>query len=83
MINRVCIEPECYLYKIPRLCTRENFFRGHVMKKSTEKVIEILKDIGLVVPFDLLGRYTILNIFTDLCKETVANEIINRVDSND
>ena len=50
------------------------------MKKSTKRVIEILKDIGLVLPFNLLGRYTILNIFTDLCKESVA---INRVDSND
>lgn len=53
------------------------------MKKSTEKVIEILEGIGLVVPFNLLGRYTILNIFTDLCQESVANKIINRVDSND
>lgn len=58
------------------LCRREDFFRSHVIKKSTNDVIIVLKNIGLDIPFDDLGRFTILNIFTDLCKESVAKRIL-------
>jgi len=80
-ISIKCIQPECPLNKITTLSTREDFFRSHVMKKKTERVIEILKDIGLVLPFDILGRYSILNIFTDLCREPYASKIIRGVNS--
>lgn len=75
-----CIQPECNLSKITTLGTRDGFFRNHVMSKNTEKVIEILKNAELVMPWDMLGRYTILNIFTDLCKEPCASKIIDGVE---
>ncbi|MCH7560366.1 MAG: hypothetical protein IIC67_03185 [Thaumarchaeota archaeon] len=78
-----CIQPECHLSEIATTGDRGGFFRSHVMKKKTERVIDILKNVGLVMPWSRLGRYTILNIFTDLCKEPYASEIINGVYSND
>lgn len=76
MNSRICLSPECHIYKVKTLCRREDFFRSHVIKKSTNDVIIVLKNIGLDIPFDDLGRFTILNIFTDLCKESVAKRIL-------
>lgn len=75
-IPMICLEDECYRSKSSVLCTREEFFRGHVVKKSTEKIKEILIKFHLVVREDDLNRYTLLNIFTDLCKESVALKIL-------
>jgi len=77
----------CYLNEKSTMCTRNEFFHGHVVKKSTESVVEVLKTIGFKMPFDIsfniLGRRTFLNIFTDLCREPYATKIINRFNSND
>ena len=81
--NFTCLIPICYLYQFTTLSTREEFWRGHVVKKSTDSVIAYLKDIGLKLPFgislNVLGRRTILNIFTDLCREPYASKIIDGV----
>lgn len=76
MNSRICLSPECHIYKVKTLCRREDFFRNHVIKKSTDDVIAVLKNSGLVMPFDDLGRFTLLNIFTDLCKESTARRIL-------
>jgi len=76
MNSRICLLPKCHIYKVKIPCRREDFFRSHVIKKSTDDVIAVLKNIGLVMPFDDLGRFTVLNIFTDLCRESVARRIL-------
>jgi len=74
--GRICLSPKCNIYKIKTICNREQFFRSHVMKKSTEDIVSVLENIGLKIPFRLLGRYTILNIFTDLCESKIAESIL-------
>ena len=74
-IPMLCLDKDCYRSEVSTLCTREEFWYGHVTKKSTEKVIEILTKYNLVVHEDELGRYTLLNIFTDFCKERIALKI--------
>ena len=81
--NFTCPISICYLYQVTTLSTREEFWYGHVVKKPTDIVMEYLKDIGLKLPFgislNILGRITILNIFTDLCREPYASKIIDGV----
>ena len=81
--NFKCLIPGCYRNQITTLSTREEFWYGHVVKKSTDNVMEYLKDIGFMMPFgislNILGRRTILNIFTDLCREPYASKIIDGV----
>lgn len=76
---RVCIDHVCIDYGIEKQCTREVFFRSHVVRKTTDQVINALKVIGLVIPFEALSRYTILNIFTDFCEGSTAKEILGRL----
>ena len=81
--NFTCPIPNCYLYQVTTKSTREQFWYGHVEKKSIVTVMEYLRDIGLKLPFGIsltaLGRRTILNIFTDLCREPYASKIIDGV----
>ena len=87
IISVRCLRHGCYLNEKSTTCTRNEFFHGHVAKKSTENVVEVLKTIGFKLPFDIsfniFGRRTILNIFTDLCREPYATKIINGFNSND
>ena len=76
MISRRCLIDECPHNKIPKLSSRQDFFH-HVMKTSTEHIIEVLKRYDLVIHPELLCRFTLLNIFTDFCYEPFANTIIN------
>lgn len=87
LITNRCLIHGCYRNEVSTTSTRNEFFYGHVEKKSTENVIEVLKTIGFKMPFDIsfniLGRRTILNIFTDLCREPYASKIIRGVESID
>lgn len=74
--RRICFSKKCHRYKEEIVCTREQFFNSHVIKKTTDEVISTLKEIGLKLPFDVLGRYTLLNLFTDLSEKSVAEEIL-------
>lgn len=81
-----CLFLDCPINKKKIQSTRDEFWHGHVEKKSTDVVMEYLKDIGLVMPFgislNILGRRTILNIFTDLCREPYASKIIDGVNDD-
>ena len=73
--NYTCIHKSCNLFCKTIQTSRERFFE-HTKKKQTEHVVKILKEIGIILPFEYLGRYTILNLFTDLCKEPLASNFI-------
>ena len=77
--NFRCLFPECFRNKIKTQSMRDVFFRGHAMKKSTDRVVDVLKIYGIDLPFEKLGRYTILNIYTDLCIEPNATDLIDGV----
>ena len=78
-----CLIGGCYRNQVTTKSTRREYFHGHVEKKSIVTVMEYLRDIGLKLPFgislNILGRRTILNIFTDLCREPYASKIIDGV----
>ena len=77
-----CLDSQCHLHDSKTLSSRDSFFRSHVVKKSTSRIIEILNEFDLVTFPNLLGRYTLANIFTDFCREPIASSIIEGGDSN-
>ncbi len=82
MIERICLIDKCPHNKIPKVSSHKQFFY-HLMKHSTEDVIEVLKRYDLVKHTEMLGRYTLLNIMVDISFKPFANAIINRVVDDD
>lgn len=75
MRKRRCIDHTCSESHKSTLCTRSQFF-FHVLKKPTEKLIEILKSKKLVMTPEILSRYTLANLFTDFSTEPMASAIL-------
>jgi len=75
MNKRRCIDPACSNSHNSILCTRNQFFI-HVLKKSNEKLIEILDSKKLVKTPAALSRYTLANLFTDFSTEPMASIIL-------
>jgi len=75
MRKRRCIDPTCSNSHNSILCTRRQFF-SHVLKKSTDKLIEILDSKKLVKTPATLSRYTLANLFTDFSTEPMASAIL-------
>ena len=71
-----CIDSDCTDSHNSKLCTRSQFF-FHVLKKPTEKLIEILDSKKLVKTPDALSRYTLANLFTDFSTEPMASAIMD------
>lgn len=63
-----CLDPDCWKSEsIDYNVTRREILR-HVQKKTIEKLIVILKEHKIInIDFSILSKWTIYNLFTDLC----------------
>lgn len=76
MNRRRCIDSTCPGSKESTICDRKHFF-NHVIKKSTEKLIDILNSNNLVKTPEALSRYTLVNLIIDFSTEPLASAILD------
>lgn len=60
--------------------TERTFFFKHVLRKTREHVIAIVKHYHLMERPEFENYYLVLNIFVDNCKESIAKELMRKFD---
>lgn len=75
--NFICHDTECGKYGTVEFTTRKFFFY-HVQKKTDDQIISVFKRYGMLQELNLkyLHRLTLLNLFTDMCKDSDANRLL-------
>jgi len=63
------------MYLKPVYCERKQFL-FHVLKKSTETLVEIFNEHNIVKFPEELNRLTLVNLLTDFSMESLANMIL-------
>ena len=76
MNERRCLDLTCPGSIESILCARKHFF-NHVLKKPTEKLINILDSNDLVKTPEALSRFTLVNLFIDFSTEPLASAILD------
>lgn len=68
-MNRIirCFDDDCpQSEKIVKNVTRREIFQ-HVLKKPQSRLIEVLQEYKIVSSLIILDKWTIYNLFTDMC----------------
>ena len=71
-----CLDPDCWKNEVVDYQVTRREIWNHVQKKPKEKLIKILKEYDIVkIDFSILSKWTIYNLFTDLCFVTNTNQV--------
>ncbi|KAF6247507.1 hypothetical protein C6990_03365 [Nitrosopumilus sp. b3] len=77
-----CLDPNCWKSEVIERNVSRSEAYIHVKKKQKEKLIEILQLYYIVPNLNLFSKWTIYNMFTDLCFIDVQEKLLQNLMRN-
>lgn len=77
-VKRLCLDWKCQYRN--GVYSERIFFYKHVLRKTREHVLSIVKHYDLIERPEFENYYRVLNIFVDNCKESTAKELMGKFD---
>ena len=75
--NFICLDWDCPYFCKEERVERKKFF-GHVLKKSSKKLLDILVFYRILEFPEVLDRYSLTNLVTDYSKKPVSSLLIQK-----